>query len=210
MAAFAYQALDATGATRRGIVEASSAPAARRVLRDRSLVPLAVSPAAARDPRRRARLPMKALAVQTRQLAMLIGTDVRIEEALRLVATQTSDRRAAGLLLDLRGAILDGSSFAAALAAQSGAVPEFYRASVAAGEASGRLPEVLSHLADFIEGRAQAATRLGLALLYPALLAAVSLAMMAALLVYVVPDIVRVFVARGAALPLHHAAANRP
>ncbi len=202
MAAFAYHALDAGGAPRRGIVEASSAPAARRVLRDRNLMPLTVAAAAGRDPRHATRLGARTLAAQTRQLATLVGTDVRVEEALRLLAAQTGDRRVAGLLLDLRGAILDGRSFAAALASHPAAFPEFFRASIAAGEASGRLAEVLAHLADFVEARARAASRLGLALLYPALLAAASLAMMTALMVYVVPGIVHVFVARGAALPL--------
>ncbi len=61
---------------------------------------------------------------------------------------------------------------------------------------------MLAHLADFVENRARAAARLQLALLYPALLAGVSLTMMTLLLIYVVPDIVRVFVSRGAALPL--------
>ncbi len=197
MPAFTYRALDAGGATRRGVIEASSAAAARGLLRERRMLPLAV--AAAQGSPRLPRLRPRALAAVTRQLATLVGSDVRVEEALRLVAAQGA---AAGLLLDLRGAILDGRSFAAALAAHPSAFPEFYRASVAAGEASGRLAEVLAHLADFVEARARAANRLGLALLYPALLAAVSLAMVAALLVYVVPDITRVFVARGAALPL--------
>jgi general secretion pathway protein F len=73
---------------------------------------------------------------------------------------------------------------------------------VAAGEASGRLPDVLNHLAEFVENRQANGQKLQLALLYPALLAAVSFGMMVLLMVYVVPDIVRVFVSRGADLPL--------
>ncbi|MBV8971516.1 MAG: type II secretion system F family protein [Sphingomonadaceae bacterium] len=197
MAAFAYRALDAGGAARRGVVEASSAVAARALLRDRGLVPLAVTEGRAA----RVRLGAKALAALTRQLATLIGSEVRVEEALRLVAAH-ADARQAALLLGVRGAVLDGQSLAAALAARPDAFPDYFRASVAAGEASGRLADVLAHLADFVEGRAQAASRLGVALIYPALLAGVSLAMTAALLEWVVPDIARVFVARGAALPL--------
>jgi general secretion pathway protein F len=105
------------------------------------------------------------------------------------------------LLLDIRGAILDGRSFGGALALHPGVFPEFYRASVAAGEHSGRLADVLVHLADFVEGRHRNQQKVQLALLYPALLAVVSMAMMGLLLVYVVPDIVKVFVSRGAALP---------
>ena len=202
MAAFTYRAVDAGGHARRGVVEASSPLAARRLLRDRRLLPLAVvatAGAATASPRRR--LATRALAATTRQLATLVGTGIRVEEALRLVARH-GPPTVAGLLLDVRGAILDGRSFAAALGDHRAAFPDFFRASVAAGEASGRLDHVLAHLADFVEARARAASRLRLALLYPALLAAVSGAMMTLLLIYVVPDIVRVFVVRGAALPL--------
>lgn len=106
------------------------------------------------------------------------------------------------LLLDLRGAILDGHSFAAALATRAHAFPEYYRASIAAGEQSGRLGDVLAHLADFVEGRSRAQGKITLALLYPALLAAVSIGMIVMLMIYVVPDIVRVFQQHGADLPL--------
>ena len=206
MAAFTYRAVDSLGQAQRGVIEASSPLAARRSLRERNLVPIAVAATAGdapagRLPQRRARVGAKALAVVTRQLATLVGTDIRIEEALRLVAAGASPA-IAELLLNVRGGILDGRSFAAALGEHPAAFPEFYRASVAAGETSGRLDQVLAHLADFVENRQRAANRLQLALLYPALLAGVSLTMMTLLLIYVVPDIVRVFVSRGAALPL--------
>ena len=206
MAAFTYRAVDSLGQAQRGVIEASSPLAARRSLRERNLVPIAVAATAGdapagRLPQRRARVGAKALAVVTRQLATLVGTDIRIEEALRLVAAGASPA-IAELLLNVRGGILDGRSFAAALGEHPAAFPEFYRASVAAGETSGRLDQVLAHLADFVENRQRAASRLQLALLYPALLAGVSLTMMTLLLIYVVPDIVRVFVSRGAALPL--------
>lgn len=202
MAAFVFRAVDGTGQTRRGVVEASSAAGARRLLRDRRLLPVTVAAAGAapRPPLFRPRVGAKALATLTRQLATLVGTDVRVEEALRLVAAQSAGA-AAGLLLDLRGALLDGRSLAGALADHPAAFPAFYRASAAAGEQSGKLADVLAHLADFVDARARAAAKLKLALLYPVLLAGVSATMMTLLLIYVVPDIVRVFVSRGAALP---------
>jgi general secretion pathway protein F len=213
MAAFNYHAVDRLGVAQRGVIEASSLRAARHRLRDRNLVPLAVATTAATTAARgttagevlaawRARVGAKALSVLTRHLATLVATDSRVEEALRLVADQATVPAATEALLNVRGAILDGRSFAAALGDHPAVFPEFFRASVAAGEASGRLPEVLGHLADFVENRQRAANRLQLALLYPALLAGLSLTMMTLLLIYVVPDIVRVFVSRGAALPL--------
>lgn len=202
MTAFTYRAVDAAGRAQKGVVEAASAAGARRLLRERALLPVAVeaSTATPRLPWRR-RVGQRTLATATRQLATLIGSDIRVEDALRLAADQAETTRMRSLLLDLRGAILDGRSFAGALATRADAFPEYYRASIAAGEQSGTLADVLAHLADFVETRSQAQNKAQLALLYPALLAVVSLGMVVMLMVYVVPSIVRVFQQHGADLP---------
>ncbi len=205
MAAFAYSAVDAKGRQTRGIVEAASAAAARQALRGRSLLPVSVEPTAARaaggSRRTRGALGARALSLVTRQLATLVGAGIRVEDALRTVADQGDSARVTSLLLNLRSAVLDGRSFAQALADYPQTFGDFYRASVAAGEASGRLGQVMDHLAAFVEARARNRQTVQLALLYPAILAAVSLLVVVALLTFVVPDIVRVFTARGADLP---------
>lgn len=207
MPAYAYRAADPAGATKKGVIEASSAPAARAMLRDRSLLPLSVEPASetrvagTKLPTFRRGVSARQLATLTRQIATLVGSDIPVEEALRLVAQQSEARVVSALLLGVRGHILDGRSFAAALSQYPKEFPEFYRASVAAGESSGRLTHVLGHLAHFVETRHANGQKLQLALLYPALLATVSIGIMVLLMIYVVPDIVRVFVSRGAELP---------
>jgi len=208
MPAFAYRAVDAGGIASQGVIEASSPAAARRLLRDRDLLPTRVE--AANEPALRRPLAARlwqrgigarSLATVTRQISTLVTSDVNVEHALQIVADQADTPALRSLLLDLRGAILDGHGFAAALERQPATFPEYYRASVAAGEQAGRLAQVLAHLADFVESRHRNQQKIQLALLYPALLGLVSFGMMALLMVYVVPDIVKVFVARGAALP---------
>lgn len=220
MTAFAYDAVDASGKMQRGVMEAASAAAARAMLREAKLLPVHVrathgggdgdnarakrggafgSFALPRPGRKR--IGTKQLATFTRQLATLIGSNVAIEEALRLTAAQAEQNRVRSLILEVRGAILDGHSLAHALGLRPADFPEFYRASVAAGEQSGTLAHVLTHLAAFVELRRRNQQKIQLALLYPALLSLLSLGMIAMLLVYVVPDIVRVFVSRGTDLP---------
>lgn len=216
MPAFSYQALDTAGQKQRGVIEAGNAAGARRVLRERKLLPVSVvashAPATATgkvagqtrlvDRLRGRGVSSRALATATRQLATLIGSDVRIDEALRLVAAQAESAALNSVLLDVRGTVVEGSSLAAGLSRHPRIFPDFYRASIGAGENSGRLPEVLAYLANFVEARHTASRKLRLALLYPALLATVSALMMTLMMIYVVPDIVRVFVSRGAELPL--------
>jgi general secretion pathway protein F len=175
VAAFAYRAADRSGAQKKGVVEASSAAAARAMLRDQGLLPLAVEAAGERRSVGSIQLPRlgrsgmsaRELATATRQISTLVGSDIPVEEALRLAANQSETQRVSAILMEVRGAILDGRSFASALATHPRTFPEFYRASVAAGEASGKLTDVLGHLAHFVENRQANAQKLQLALLYP-------------------------------------------
>ncbi|SFD70504.1 general secretion pathway protein F [Sulfitobacter brevis] len=209
MPAFAYQAVDPNGKNAKGIIEAASASAARSALRSRKLAPVSVEPtvlkkgADARKPLfSRSRISGRQLTLVTRQLATLVGSGIGVEQALKTVADQSSTPVVSSLLLNLRGAVLDGRSFAQALGDYPQTFGDFYRASVAAGEASGQLGQVMDHLSGFVETRAKNRQTVQLALLYPAILALVSLAVIVALLTFVVPDIVRVFTSRGAELPL--------
>lgn len=199
MPGFRYRAVDPSGTAQRGLIEAPSAEAARKLLRGRALLPLAVSPARTAQTTQ-GRLPPKTLALITRQLATLVGGGVRIDAALKTVAEEAAPKPAA-LLTMLHDAVLDGRSFADALDSYPKVFSEAYRASIRAGETAGQLPVVMDHLAEFVETRARNARTVQLALLYPALLALVSLGVIVALLTFVVPDIVRVFTNRGADLP---------
>lgn len=210
MPAFSYRAADRQGAQTKGVIEATSAAAARGMLRERGLLPLSMDAVGERKSMGSIRLPIlgrtgmssRELATATRQISTLVGSDIPVDEALRLAASQSEGQRVSSILLDVRAAILDGRSFASSLGQHPKVFPEFYRASVAAGEASGKLTDVLNHLAHFVEHRQANAQKLQLALLYPGLLAIVSLGVIVLLLVYVIPDIVRVFVSRGTDLPL--------
>lgn len=214
MAAFSYQAVDTAGRNKRGVIEAANAASARRLLREQALLPVSVSashePAAPKGAEpasqgfsrlRRRSVSGHALATATRQLATLIGSELRIEEALRLIAAQGGGPLQT-VLLDVRSAILEGVSFASALRRHPKVFPEFYCASIHAGEQSGKLPQVLEYLAESVERRQRSRQKLRLALLYPALLAVTSGLIMSLMMIYVVPDITRVFVSRGADLPL--------
>lgn len=213
MPAFSFRAVDPAGKGQRGVVEAANARGARKALRDRNLIPTYVELASEKsvgaikgdiDLARlvRPRTGARALAALTRQLSTMIGSGIRIEEALRILAGQNAKRPEGPVLLNVRGAIMEGRSFAAALGEHPRVFPDFYRASVAAGEQSGRLDDVLAHLTDFVEGRERSRRKVQLALVYPALLAVVSMLIIGLMLVYVVPDITKVFVSRGAELPL--------
>lgn len=207
MARFRYRAVDASGVIQRGKLSADDLPRARTALRARGFLPLsvrAIKPglglSLSLTGLRRQGLSCPALALLTRQLATLISSGVRIEGALLAISRQAAPRMAQ-LCTDLRMAIVDGRSLAAAMSDHPAVFDGYFLASVRAGETAGRLGPVLTHLAGQVEAQQQNRQNIGLALIYPAILLLVSLSVVTALLVFVLPDIVKVFAARGADLP---------
>ncbi|KAF1018860.1 MAG: Type II secretion system protein F [Paracidovorax wautersii] len=219
MPAYSFEALDAQGQTRKGIIDADTARAARNLLRGQSLVPLEVKPvsaqaasggAGAQDaPRAGWNLTLwqsrvfgsSALAVWTRQLADLVSAGLPLEQALSALAEEFEDARQRALVATLRAEVHGGSSFARALSLYPREFSEIYRAVVEAGEHSGRLALVLDKLAaDLADGQALRGKLLA-AVLYPAVVTLVAIAIVIFLLSYVVPQVAQVFAGSKHALP---------
>lgn len=207
MPAFAYQALDATGRTQRGVLQGDTPRAVRGVLRERGLSPLSVDEV--RDARTGARgfggargISTAALALLTRQLATLIAAGLPIDEALGALSEQAENERQRALTVALRARVMEGASLAHAMDGFPELFPDIFRATVAAGEQSGRLEEVLDKLADYAEARDALKQKILAALAYPLLLSLVAFAVVAGLLTWVVPQIVGVFQNMHQTLPL--------
>lgn len=207
MAAFGYAALDQRGREQRGVIEADSSRQVRQLLRDRGLTPLRIETATAPTGEGRrnvggARLRVSELALVTRQLATLLQAAMPLEEALAAVARQAERSRVANLIRSVRARVMEGHTLAGSLGEFPGAFPPLYRATVAAGEHAGHLDLVLDRLADYSESDHAARQKVRMALLYPAVLLVVAVAIVAGLMTFVVPSVVDVIAGQGQALPL--------
>lgn len=201
MPAFSYHALDADGHARKGVLQADTARAARASLRERGLNALdvvALSESAAHAGGRG--LPMAQLALLTRQMAALIGSGLPIDEALGALA-EGSEGSLRSRLVALRARVMEGSTLAAAMAEAPGTFPVLYRATIAAGEASGQLDQVLARLADYTESREALRGKVILALAYPLLLSCVAILVVSGLMIWVVPQVIGVFEQAHQSLP---------
>jgi general secretion pathway protein F len=208
MPAYTYEALDADGKSKAGIVEAENARAARGLLRGQALVPLAVEPvAAAAAPGTRSRFARRVfttttLTVWTRQLAGLVGAGLPLERALTVLTDEAEDPQQRDLVAHLRAEVNAGSQFARALASAPREFDDVYRAVVAAGEQSGALGAVLERLATDLEERQALRERLLGAALYPAIVSLIAVVIVTFLVTYVVPQVASVFTSQKRALPL--------
>ena len=208
MSAFAYQALDAKGRRKEGMIEADSARQARQVLREQGLTPLALTEAVEQVRQQtqgrnwlQPRISTSELALLTRQLATLVAAALPIEEALKAVAQQTEKAKLSTLIAAVRTKVLEGHSLADGLSAFPSIFDRLYRAMVAAGEKSGHLDTVLDRLADYTEQRQQMKSKLLQAMIYPIILTLVAISVIAILLATVVPKVVEQFIHMKQQLP---------
>ncbi|WP_084419271.1 type II secretion system inner membrane protein GspF [Henriciella litoralis] len=206
MAVFDYQALGADGKKTSGVITADSPRAARRELRMRQLSPLNVSES------RKAKsggsvtghdqkLGGGDLVVATRQLALLVKAGTPVEEAIGSVATEAEKPATRKVFMGVRSSITDGYSVSEALNGAPKAFPQFYRAVVSSGQASGRLDEVLERLATHLEKTRKMKNKILSALIYPIVLSVIALVVVTLLMIFVVPAIVEQFDTLGQDLP---------
>ena len=193
-ASFRWEAVDAQGRVRQGVLEAENARAARDSLRAEGLTPTAVDAAVARaDALQSVRLPSPLVTLTTRQLATLVQSGMPLDQALAAVAEQADDPRAAKVVADLRGHIASGEALPAALARYPRTFSPLYRGLVGAGAETGRLADVLARLADYLEAREALRQKVVIALIYPAVVTVIAFAVITILLAYVVPQVVSVY-----------------
>jgi general secretion pathway protein F len=148
----------------------------------------------------RRRIGGRVLALMTRQLATLVRV-MTVEEALRTLALQIEQPLARRVLLATHASVLEGYRLSDAMARQGRAYPPHYRAMIAAGEASGALPEILVRLAELLEREQQVRSKMLTTLIYPAALSVTAIVVIIALMTFVVPKVVDQFASMGHTLP---------
>lgn len=205
MPTFDYQAEDAQGSRCKGRLEADSPRHARQLMRERGLWPRELNEVRVGIVRgaqpRGAGLSAAELALLTLQLSTLVQAGLPLEEALQAVTRQSARRRVAGLLSSVRSRVMEGHALSTALGQFPKAFPELYCATVAAGERSGHLGQVLEQLAGYTQARQASRQKIQMALVYPLILMLASVAIVGFLLGYVVPDVVKIFIDSGQPLP---------
>ncbi|MEP7312809.1 MAG: type II secretion system inner membrane protein GspF [Pseudomonadota bacterium] len=208
MGAYEYTALDAGGKERKGVIEGDTPKHVRSLLRERELLPVLVTEVAQKEARRQRGFSLNRgasaadLSLLTRQLATLVKAGLPLEEALLAVSQQTEKPRIQSILLGVRSRVTEGHTLASGFGDFPRVFPEIYRATVAAGEQSGRLDNVLERLADYTESREEMRQKILGALLYPIVLTVMCFSIVSILLVYVVPKVVDVFDNTNAKLPV--------
>lgn len=201
MASYRYIATDATDKQHHGQIDARSEQNARALLRSQGLWVLNLTETA-QPQYGRHKLDVSRLAFLVRQWASLLSASLTVEQSLDALIGQCEVKTEQDILAEVRGAVRSGESLASALAHFPRTFDDSFCALIAAGESAGKLPQLMVKLADQLETRRQLQQKIGLALLYPIIVAIVASGVIVALLIFVVPQVVEVFAGSRQTLPL--------
>jgi general secretion pathway protein F len=209
MPRYRFEALTYAGKSERGSVEAESTRVVRQTLMAKQLVPVTIEletewgqkPFWTKWFSQNKPLSRADLAVITKQIAILVRSGVQIDEALTVLAEETSQAHVKTVLQAVVSELRAGLPLSRAIAGQPQSFDPLYQGVVGAAEQSGKMGQVLTQLAEFLEKRQALKQKAMGALAYPVMLTGVAFMIILFLMTYVVPQIARVFQSSKQALP---------
>lgn len=204
MKRFSYQAKDIrTKKIVKGTVQADNEKAAGRILVDQGYVPQKIKDADKQSFIQKFlnRVTTKDRVTFTRQFATLIGAGLPLSASLRTVAEQTENKSMKLIVEEVLASVEGGKTLAESLARYPEVFNHLYISLVEAGETGGTLDESLRRLADQQEKDASMISKIRGAMVYPAIIFVVIIAVLAFMMILVVPQVDSLYSDMGEELP---------
>ncbi|MGD0055265.1 MAG: type II secretion system F family protein [Acidimicrobiales bacterium] len=201
---YRYKALDETGKAVTGVEVAVSSGAAHVALITKGYQPLEVNEQRSilKFEITKKKVPRKDVMNFSRQLAVFMKAGIPIMEALEVIVEETQAKLLRNILAEMVDSLRAGDTFAAAAAAHPEAFPNYYVGILESAELTGNLDIVLNQLADYIDRDVKARGKISAALIYPIVVACMSVVTVGVLAIFVLPRFVTFFKSFHAKLPL--------
>jgi len=148
------------------------------------------------------RVKLKQIAVFCRQFATMVNSGLPILRALSILADQTQSAELAKVLVQVRTDVEQGSSLSGSMGKHPKAFNNLFISMVKAGETGGVLDDVLLSLASQIEKEVELRRKIKSAMTYPVVVVALVTLILAAMLLFVVPQFETIYTNLGGQLPL--------
>jgi type IV pilus assembly protein PilC len=205
MATFAWTGRTRQGAVQKGELIAKSRDEVISLLRKQNILVTSIQPkrglAQFSIPGLAAKASEKDLVVFTRQFATMIDAGLPLVQCLEILSSQTENPTLAKVIGEVRQDVEGGSTYADALKKHPKVFDDLYVNMVAAGEAGGILDTILNRLAKHIEKAMKLKKQIKSAMVYPASIITVATAVIAVLMIWVIPVFAKMFSDFGSALP---------
>jgi type IV pilus assembly protein PilC len=195
---FAFRAMDVGGTPANGELEAESKAQVTEQLRQRGLIVLDVSeknePLKLEDLFMRWKgVNMRELAVFSRQFATLVASGMPMLRTLHTLEEQTQDDRIREAVAGLKADVEAGSTLHQSMERHPEVFDRLFRAMVRSGEESGRLEDALDRVAFQVEKADSLRRQVKSALMYPALVFVFAVAVLLAVVAFIIPVFVGIF-----------------
>lgn len=202
MKRFNYKAKDKkTGKTVKGNIQAENEQTAGRLLIEQGYIPQTVTEEGKGLLSNKGHVTAKDRITFTRQMATLIGAGLPLATSLRTVAEQTQSKTMKGIVEEVLAKVEAGKTLHESFAEHPDIFNGVYLALIKAGETSGTLDLALKRLADQEEKDAAMLSKIRGALVYPAIILVVIIAVLAFMMILVVPQVKGLYEDMGKELP---------
>lgn len=208
MAKFSYKAKSVNGEEVAGVAEATDRFALAREMRSKDLTLISATPVFEKKDGRRSLLSwfqsvkLKDKIIFASSLSSMITAGLSLARALAVIEKQTTAKYFKGVVGALGEKIKSGESFSAALGAFPQVFPPVFVAMAAAGEESGNLPGALQVVGDQMQKSYDLKRKVRGAMIYPAIIVCVIIAIGILMMIFLVPNITALFKELNAELPL--------
>jgi len=205
---YKYEATTAEGEAKRGAIDAANRDIAIAALQRRNLIIISVEEAKeggffSKPLAIFQRIKPRDIVILSRQLSTLFQAKVSVLISLKLLAGETENpalREKMGELLD---DIQGGSSISEAMSKQPDVFSKFFVNMVRSGEESGKLDEVFSYLASYLERNYELSSKARGALVYPIFVLVAFVGVIILMLTVVIPKLSTILKETGQELPIY-------
>lgn len=193
---FTYQALQ-NGQKKKGDMEASNAKEIADYLKKNGYFPIEIKPKST-SPIEKINSLLQQVSFQdvtymTRQFAIMLDAGLTLIDSIEIIKKQVTNVPMKKMLEDLDKALRDGKTFSQALEKYPRQFSHFYVALIKSGEASGKLDDVLSKLAENLEEQRAFRQKIRNALIYPIFIIIAMAAMMFVMFAFVMPQLLSLY-----------------
>lgn len=204
---YAYQAVDASGRTTKGTVEAESAEEASAGLTSRGMYILNISQRSDFSAKLgsllgRRRVNLEEVIDLANNLSVMVGAGIPLLTSLGDISSAVTNQALQAVLSEIKQSVEQGSSFSDALEPHDKIFPDVFRRLVRVGEETGRFEKSLADVAEHLQRMDNLSGAIKRALIYPAFAIVTTMGALAFWMIYVLPKIIVTLQGLGVKLPL--------
>jgi len=204
MPEFKYRAINKSGESLAGTITVASQADVVQMLRDKEYMPISVE--ALRKSQDinigfLTKIKIKDIAIFCRQFHTMLNSGISIIQCLDILRQQFDNVKLRAVIADVYDLVQKGSALSEAMRTHREAFPELLINMIEAGEVSGNLDTILSRMADHYEKDTKLRRKISGAMVYPIVLAVISVGVVTLMLMFVMPTFVTMFTSSGVELP---------